>query len=106
MAVRALVIGALLLGPSLASAEVAVRSIDLPGTAPMFGFVGAERPDGLVMARQVLPARQATTTGDLVDLGTAQAEPVAAIAQSRIVFLNHKGVTSKREACRAGEACL
>lgn len=89
---RGLVVGALLLGPSLASGEV-LRPVARAGTAPMFGFVGKARPDGRVLARQVLPATQ-TLAGDLVDIDVAHAEPeVAALASSRIVYLNKGGVT-------------
>ncbi len=73
---RGLVVGALLLGPALVSAE------------PM--FVGKARPDGRVLARQVLPATDAT----LADLDVVHGEPeVAALASSRIVYLNKNGVT-------------
>lgn len=94
MTLRVLVVGALLGGPSLASAEAPVAGLDLPGTAPMYGFVGEQRPDGMVLARQVLPAKATPTGGELVKLDAVQGEVnVAALAQSKIVYLNRKGVT-------------
>jgi hypothetical protein len=84
---RGLVVGVLLLGPSLASGEE-LR----PVGAQMFGFVGRARPDGHVLARQVLPATQ-ITAGDGVDLEVGEAPEVAAVATSRIVYLNKNGVT-------------
>lgn len=88
MTLRAVVISVLLLGPSIASGDEArLRPIDFPGQAPELGFVGAEREDGLVLARQVLPA-QATPPAPHV----AGVRDVAA-AQSRIIYLNKDGVT-------------
>ena len=82
MKLRAFVVGALLLGPSLASADIVRRQIEPAGSAPEYGFVGELRTDGRVLARQVLPA---STEGG----STA----VAALAQSKIVYLNKNGVT-------------
>ena len=78
-------LGALVLVPAVASAGDHPRqSIDVAGYAPEYGFVGAERGDGLVMARQVLPAS---------DTPVVQNPTVKALAQSRIVYLNKNGVT-------------
>lgn len=79
--IRGLVIATMLLGPSLASAD---RLIYGPGDAPEYGFVGNARPDGLVLARQVIPAETTPiVTGDRN----------VALAQSRVVYLNKGGVT-------------
>jgi len=103
MAVRALVVAALLLGPAIASGESRdnfeplpfgpIRRIDKAGEAPLYGFVGKARPDGsgMVLARQVLPARNSDFSGDIRDMRVSD-EPVA-LAQSRIVYLNKNGVT-------------
>lgn len=80
MSLRKFVIGAMLLGPSIASGEV--RHQRLNGEASLYEFVGHERGDGVVMSRQVLPPSTPSA-------GTA----VAALAQSRVVFLNKNGVT-------------
>src|SRR5688572_26714874 len=78
-------LGALVLVPAVASAgEHPRQSIIAPGFAPEFGFVGAERSDGLVMARQVLPAS---------DMPVVQDATIKTLAQSRIVYLNKNGVT-------------
>jgi MYXO-CTERM domain-containing protein len=81
MKLRAFVIGALLLGPSLASADAPRRQIETASNVQMFGFEGELRTDGRVMARQMLPAQ---TQPD----GT-----IAAVAQSKIIYLNKNGVT-------------
>src|SRR5262245_19485169 len=82
-------IGALVLLSSIAAAgEPLPRAIDAPGLAPDLGFVGAERGDGLVMARQVMPA------SDRIDVaGVRGGVQGVALAQSRIVYLNKNGVT-------------
>jgi MYXO-CTERM domain-containing protein len=69
-------IGALLLLPSLASAD-SIRRIDPAGSAPDYGFVAEAMPGAdVVLARQVLPASGA---------------PAGAVAQSRVIYLNHTG---------------
>jgi MYXO-CTERM domain-containing protein len=71
---------ALLLGPSLAAAEQ-VRTIKPSGTAAMFDIVATEaNQDDLRFARQVLPPSSTPGTS-------------AALAQSRIIYLNKNGVT-------------
>lgn len=81
------VLGAFLLVPAVASAEQPWRAIVPSGTALEYEFVGATRGDGLVMARQVLPA------GDLPRDPVVGDGPVKALAQSRIIYLNKNGVT-------------
>ena len=54
----------------------------------MFDFVGTDRGDGIVMARQVLPDRLQSMQIDGVTPGVNPA-----VAQSRIIFLNKNGVT-------------
>jgi MYXO-CTERM domain-containing protein len=81
--VRGLVIAALLLGPAVASGDD--RPIYGPGDAPEFGFVGDMRADGLILARQVIPAQNTPTVSN--------DRTAAAVAQSRIVYLNKNGVT-------------
>jgi uncharacterized protein (TIGR03382 family) len=80
------VLGALLLVPAVASADHPRQYIDAAGLAPEFGFVGATRGDGLVMARQVLPADNMLPVGGVSD-------GAKALALSRIVYLNKNGVT-------------
>src|SRR3712207_437152 len=85
MSLRKFVIGAMLLGPSLASAEaIRQRPVITQGRADMFGFVGMQRDDGTTLARQVLPAGSTSTDGSTT---------IAALAQSRVIFLNKSGVT-------------
>jgi hypothetical protein len=79
---RAFVVCALLLGPAIASGE---RLIYGPGDiAPSMAFVGEPRPDGLVMARQVIPGSTVPSISN---------DRIAAVAQSRLVFMNKGGVT-------------
>jgi hypothetical protein len=79
---RAFVVGVLLLGPSVAAAE---RLIYGPGDiVPTMAFVGEPREDGLILARQVIPASTVPHVSN---------DRIAALAQSRIVFLNKGGVT-------------
>ncbi|CAN5920457.1 hypothetical protein BH11MYX3_BH11MYX3_18070 [soil metagenome] len=77
-----LLVGSLsvLLLPALASAEVSVRQLKAPGTAS-YGDVlaGATTIDDLQLARQYLPGT-----------GTPG---VAALAQSKVIYLNKNGVT-------------
>ncbi len=82
------VMGVLLIVPSVASAErVSERLwLDARGEAPMFDFVGTDRGDGVVMARQVVPQ-----SGPAV-LQVDGINP-AVVAQSRIIYLNKNGVT-------------
>jgi hypothetical protein len=82
MRLSSLVVGALsLVAPTLVAAEPAVRPLKAHGSAAMFDIVaGAPNQDELIFARQVVP----TTTVP----GTT-----AALAQSRIVYLNKNGVT-------------
>jgi MYXO-CTERM domain-containing protein len=71
---------ALLLGPSLVAAEQ-VRAIKPSGTAAVFDVVATQpNQDDLRFARQVLPP--SSTPGSS-----------AALAQSRIIYLNKNGVT-------------
>ncbi len=84
--VRGLLLGALLVGSTTVATAAPDRLIYGPGDAPDFGFVGDKREDGLILARQVIPA------------STNIAPPVSgdrnvALAQSRLVYLNHTGVT-------------
>lgn len=77
-----IVLGALLLAPSVASAEHALKA---SGTAGYGDFVaGPSTIDDLQFARQVLPPGSATGTGT----GT-----VAVVAQSKVIYLNKNGVT-------------
>ncbi|HSD88702.1 MAG TPA: Ig-like domain-containing protein [Kofleriaceae bacterium] len=91
MKLRGLVIGVLLLGPSIASADVKRIDdgrINIDGTAPLYGFTGDYAANGMILARQVLPASTTPAVSGVHD-GTN----VAVIAQSRIVYLNKNGVT-------------
>src|SRR5690348_8514702 len=76
--------GAFLLLPSVA---LAGNAIDPAGTAPEYGFVGDTRADGMVMARQATPA------DDNVPISGISAGPNQSVALSRIIYLNHNGVT-------------
>jgi uncharacterized protein (TIGR03382 family) len=88
MRLSCLVTGAVLLGPSLAAAELPQRSIKPSGTAATYDFVATEaNQDDLRFARQVLPPGESTTTP------TATTGPSVALAQSRIIYLNRTGVT-------------
>ncbi|MBA3452956.1 MAG: hypothetical protein H0T42_07685 [Deltaproteobacteria bacterium] len=80
MRLRSFSVGALLLVPALAAAEV--RALRPAGTTAAVGeFVaGPATIDDLTFARQVLPP---TGTGD----------HTAAVAQSRVIYLNKNGVT-------------
>lgn len=80
---RSLLVGALVLLPAVASAEVAVRPLKAPGTAA-YGDIVAGTPtiNDLQLARQVLPP-----TGDQTTTG------VQALAQSKVIYLNKNGVT-------------
>jgi hypothetical protein len=71
----------MLLGPSIASGEVRQQPINTQSSAPMYGFVGEMRDDGMIMARQVLPSAHPGTTS------------IAAVAQSKVIYLNKNGVT-------------
>jgi len=84
------VLGALLLVPAIASADHPRQYIDADGLAPEMGFVGATRGDGLVMARQVLPA---SLSPQATGVSSVNGGTVAAVAQSRIIYLNKNGVT-------------
>src|SRR5574338_596648 len=79
------VLGTLLLVPSIAAADGPrqVWSSDVIG-APMHDFVVSDSADGLVTARQVLPAQSTTPT---------VVSDIKAVAQSRIIYLNKNGVT-------------
>lgn len=78
------VLGTLLLVPSIAAADGRqVWSSDVIG-APMHDFVVSDSADGLVTARQVLPAQNTTPT---------VVSDIKAVAQSRIIYLNKNGVT-------------
>lgn len=81
------VLGAFLLVPAIASADHPRQLIDAAGYAPEFGFVGATRADGRVLARQVLPASTSPQVSGVSD------GAIAAVAQSRIIYLNKNGVT-------------
>lgn len=77
-----LVTGLLLVAPSIASAERAIKPSDL---AAPYEFVATKpNQDDLMFARQVLPPT-GTPNGDA---GTA-----TALAQSRVIYLNKNGVT-------------
>lgn len=78
---RGLVIAALWLGPAVASGD---RLIYGPGDAPEYGFVGDMREDGLILARQVVPASTTPSVSNTRNV---------AVAQSRVVYLNKAGVT-------------
>jgi MYXO-CTERM domain-containing protein len=80
------VLGALLLVPTVAAADVPRQLISPAGEAPEYGFVGADR-GGMIMARQVLPA-----SGSPVVSGMGDGQSTA-LAQSRIVYMNKNGVT-------------
>lgn len=77
---RITLLGALILVPSVAAAERSFQAVVPEGAAPMYGFVAEARPESrgsnLVFARQVLPPASS-----------------AAVAQSRVIYLNHNGVT-------------
>ncbi|HEY5946945.1 MAG TPA: Ig-like domain-containing protein [Kofleriaceae bacterium] len=82
------VLGALsLLIPSVAAADGFSLYLNATGQAADFDFVGDPRGDGLVMARQVLPSSDRPIVSD-VSTG-----PIAAVAQSRIIYMNKNGVT-------------
>jgi len=81
------VLGALLLVPAVASAEGRQLYLNAAGEAQDLEFVGEARADGLVMARQVLPASERPIVGDFSD------GPNLAVAQSRIIYMNKNGVT-------------
>jgi len=89
---RSLVAIVVLLGPAIARGE-RLRTIDEAGKAPLYGFVGKTRSDGAVLARQVLPAKDLSLDGELIDPSVTGDEPNVAYAQSRTVFLNRTGVT-------------
>jgi hypothetical protein len=76
--------GALLLVPSIAAADHPMRDVMVDGDAALGGFVteAPPAPGSMVFARQVLPPTHAPTT-----------TTVAALAQSKIIYLNHTGVT-------------
>lgn len=79
-------LGAAMLFPAIAAAEAPRRTVAEPGEASLFDLVaGAETADGYQLARQVLPAAGAAAApGDGAP---------AAVAASRVVFLNKNGVT-------------
>jgi hypothetical protein len=81
-------LGALLLVPTVAAAEGRQLYLNATGEASMLDFVGTDRGDGVVMARQVLPACDQPIVDGIGDGG-----PKSAIAMSRIVYLNKNGVT-------------
>jgi MYXO-CTERM domain-containing protein len=82
------VLGALVLVPSIAAADGPRQTwLDAAGEASVFDFVGESRPDGRVMARQVLPVPDSPVVSGI---GTG---PSQAVAQSRIIYLNKNGVT-------------
>jgi Big-like domain-containing protein len=81
------VLGTLLLVPAVASAESRQLYLNAAGEASNLDFVGEAREDGLVMARQVLPASDQPIVGGVSD------GPNLAVAQSRIVYMNKNGVT-------------
>src|SRR5689334_117841 len=81
------VLGALLLVPTVASAEGRQLYLDAAGQAADLDFVGEARSDGMVMARQVLPAADRPLVGGISD------GPSLAVAQSRIIYMNKNGVT-------------
>jgi Bacterial Ig domain len=75
------VTGALLLAPAIAAAEQPTHSLKPVGTASSYDFVAtAPNQDDLRFARQVVPATDNPTT-------------TAVLAQSKIIYLNHNGVT-------------
>lgn len=75
-----IVLGALILAPTVASAEQALKA---PGTAQYGEFVaGPSTIDDLQFARQVLPPSSPTGDGS-----------VAVLAQSKVIYLNKNGVT-------------
>ena len=78
---RSLLVGALVLLPSIASAEVAVRDFKAPGTASYGDIVaGPATINDLQFARQVLPP-----SGNLPG--------ATALATSKVIYLNKNGVT-------------
>ncbi|HEX5064000.1 MAG TPA: Ig-like domain-containing protein [Kofleriaceae bacterium] len=81
------VMGAVLLVPSIAAADARLF-MNAAGEANDLDFVGESRGDGLVMARQVLPAPDQPIVNGLSD-GPKQ----AVLAQSKIIYLNKNGVT-------------
>jgi uncharacterized protein (TIGR03382 family) len=84
--IRGLLLGALLVGSTTIATAAPDRLIYGPGDAPDFGFVGDVRADGLVMARQVIPASNSTPP-------PISGDRTVALAQSRVVYLNKNGVT-------------
>ncbi|MDB4955660.1 MAG: hypothetical protein JWO36_3229 [Myxococcales bacterium] len=78
--------GLVLMFPSIASAEI--RDVMVDGDAQPYGFVTDAQPaaGGLMFARQVLPGNP---NGPTVSFPSA----TPALAQSRIIFLSHNGVT-------------
>jgi hypothetical protein len=81
-------LGALLLVPTVAAADGRQLYLDAAGEAALLDFVGSDRGDGVVMARQVLPASDSPIVHGIGDGG-----PKSALALSRIVYLNKNGVT-------------
>lgn len=83
MKIGTTLIGLSLMFPSIASADHAIRDVMVDGYAQPYGFVTDVRPTdgGLMFARQVLPGNPAGP------------QTSAALAQSRIIFLSHNGVT-------------
>jgi hypothetical protein len=81
------VLGTLLLVPSIAAADAPRMFLNAAGEARDLDFVGESRGDGLVMARQVLPAP------DRLNVTSVTTGPIQAVAQSRIIYLNKNGVT-------------
>ncbi|HEY5922493.1 MAG TPA: Ig-like domain-containing protein [Kofleriaceae bacterium] len=82
------VLGALLLVPAVASADRQLY-LNAAGEASELDWVGTERGDGLVMARQVMPASTQVPVSGIND-GEG---PNQAVALSRIVYMNKNGVT-------------
>jgi MYXO-CTERM domain-containing protein len=80
------VLGALLFVPAVAAAGPQ-QVISPAGEAPEYGFVGAD-VRGMVFARQVLPASDRPLVTEVTD-----GPPTAALAQSRIIYMNKNGVT-------------
>src|SRR5215510_5131678 len=80
------VLGTLLLVPAVAAAEGRLY-LNASGEASDLDFVGEARQDGLVMARQVLPASDRPIVSGVTD------GPSLAVAQSRIIYMNKIGVT-------------
>ncbi len=81
MRLSSIVVGALLLGPSIAAAEHPAQAVKPSGSAQSYEFVmGAKTVNDLQFARQVLPPPNVGPT-------------TSALALSRIVYLNKNGVT-------------